>query len=185
MIRPAAILALLISGTALAQPAPHPYAPLKDRPVKALSEQQVADLRAGRGMGLALPAELNGYPGPSHVLENADALALTPDQRTRTKALFEAMKAEAVAIGERLIQQETELDRLFATRAVQPASLEAATSAIGATQGQLRATHLRYHLAMMDVLTADQVRRYGEVRGYGASGSGSTGMQHGHGPHRP
>src|SRR5919107_1454461 len=41
------------------------------RPVKSLSEQQVADLRAGRGMGLALPAELNGYPGPMHVLEHA------------------------------------------------------------------------------------------------------------------
>ena len=42
----------------------HPYAGLEQRAVKALSEQQIADLRAGRGMGLALPAELNGYPRP-------------------------------------------------------------------------------------------------------------------------
>ena len=91
----------------------------------------LADLRAGRGMGYALPAELNGYPGPSHTLENADALRLSPAQRERTKALFEAMKAEAVPLGERLIQQEAELERLFAERAVTPASLEAATSAIG------------------------------------------------------
>jgi Spy/CpxP family protein refolding chaperone len=134
-------------------------------------------------MGLALPAELNGYPGPLHALENADALALTPDQRARTKSLFEAMKAEAVPLGERLIQQETELDRLFATQAVRPASLEAATSAIGTTQGQLRAAHLRYHLVMMDVLTPEQVRRYAEVRGYGAGGTGPGGVQHGHGAH--
>ncbi|TGD98014.1 Spy/CpxP family protein refolding chaperone [Methylobacterium nonmethylotrophicum] len=175
-------LTLLLAGPVLAQTAPQPYAALKDRPVKALSEQQLSDLRAGRGMGLALPAELNGYPGPSHALESADALSLTPDQRARTKALFEAMKAEAVPLGERLIREEMELERLFATKAVQPASLDAATTAIGATQGQLRAAHLRYHLAMMDVLTPAQVRRYGEVRGYG----GADGhRQHGHGAHRP
>ena len=84
----------------------HPYAGLEQRAVKALSEQQIADLKAGRGMGLALPAELNGYPGPSHVLENADALGLSAEQREHTKGLFEAMKAEAVPVGERLIEQE-------------------------------------------------------------------------------
>ena len=63
----------------------HPYAGLEQRAVKALSEQQIADLRGGRGMGLALPAELNGYPGPSHVLENADALGLSAEQRECTK----------------------------------------------------------------------------------------------------
>ena len=40
-----------------------PYAGMQQREVKALSEQQIADLKAGRGMGLALAAELNGYPG--------------------------------------------------------------------------------------------------------------------------
>ena len=78
-------------------------------------------------MGLALPAELNGYPGPSHVLENADALGLSAEQRERTKGLFEAMKAEAVPVGERLIEQEAKLDRLFAERAITPANLNAAT----------------------------------------------------------
>jgi Spy/CpxP family protein refolding chaperone len=188
MVRPVvlALAPLLSFGAALAQtaPAPQPYAGLQARSVKALSDQQVADLRAGRGMGLALPAELNGYPGPMHALEHADALALTPDQRARTKALFEAMRAEAVPLGERLIREEAELERLFATRTVQPANLEAATAAIGATQGQLRAAHLRYHLAMVDVLTPEQVRRYGEVRGYGRNGAGQTGSHHGHGQDR-
>lgn len=170
-------------------PAPQPYAGLEARPVKALSEQQVADLRAGRGMGLALAAELNGYPGPLHVLEHADTLALTSDQRARTAALFEAMKAEAVLLGERLIEQEGELERLFATRSVQPSSLEAATSTIGATHEKLRAEHLGYHLAMMDVLTPQQVRRYGVVRGYASSpeqsGSHHRPGHHGQGGHRP
>jgi Spy/CpxP family protein refolding chaperone len=194
MVRPVALaLAPLFSiGAALAQtaPAPQPYAGLQARAVKALSEQQIADLRAGRGMGLALPAELNGYPGPLHTLENADALALTPDQQARTKALFEAMTAEAVPIGERLIEQEAELDRLFASRTVHSANLAAATAAIATTQGELRTAHLRYHLAMMEVLTPEQVRRYGEVRGYSGNGAGHTGpprghSQHGHRAHQP
>lgn len=182
MIRPVAAVALcVLAGQAIAQSAHQPYAGLQGRSVKALSESQVADLRAGRGMGLALPAELNGYPGPLHALESADALGLTPEQRARTKALFEAMKAEAVPLGERLIREEMALEGLFATKTAEVASLEAATASIGSTQGRLRAAHLRYHLAMMDVLTPEQVRRYGEVRGYG--GAGAAGRPNGHGPH--
>src|SRR5215207_4083234 len=132
MVRPVvlALAPLLSFGAALAQtaPAPQPYAGLQARSVKALSDQQLADLRAGRGMGLALPAELNGYPGPVHVLENADRLDLSPGQRERTQRLFEAMKAEAVPLGERLIEQEAELDRLFATKAIRPATLDAAAA---------------------------------------------------------
>ena len=63
MIEALAALLLLVSpGAALAQ-SQKPYAGLEQRPVKALSEQQIADLRTGRGMSLALAAELNGYTG--------------------------------------------------------------------------------------------------------------------------
>ena len=70
----AAVVMVQFADTAVAQDHQHkhaPYAGMTTRQVKALSEQQVADLRAGRGMGLALAAELNGYPGPMHVLELA------------------------------------------------------------------------------------------------------------------
>lgn len=173
------LLAALISGAAPTSaqmhhgpaqygqaPAASPYAGFGTRAVKALSEQQVADLRAGRGMGLALPAELNGYPGPLHVLELADHLALSAGQRSRTQGLFERMKAEAVALGERIIAEETTLDRLFAEKGVTPDTLAAATARIASIQGELRATHLRYHLTMVEVLTPDQVARYNERRGY-------------------
>jgi Spy/CpxP family protein refolding chaperone len=147
-----------------------PYAGMEKRPVKALSDQQIADLKAGRGMGLALAAELNGYPGPLHVLEFADALELSDDQRTRTKALLDAMKGATIPIGERIIADETALDRLFAERSVTRASLEAATARIAAAQGELRAAHLRYHLAMVEVLSPAQIARYATLRGYAASG---------------
>lgn len=41
------------------------------RDIKALSSDEVAALLAGKGMGYAKAAELNGYPGPAHVLEHA------------------------------------------------------------------------------------------------------------------
>ena len=40
-------------GAAVAQT---PYPGMESRSIKALSDQQIADLRAGRGMGLALAA---------------------------------------------------------------------------------------------------------------------------------
>jgi hypothetical protein len=176
------LLMLAISGPVVAQhrggatmhsggsptAASMPYAGMDQRIVKALSDPQIADLKAGRGMGLALAAELNGYPGPSHVLELADALQLSDAQRDKTKALLDAMKAETIPLGERLIAGETALDRLFATKTVTPASLDEATSRISAMQGTLRAAHLRYHLAMLEVLSAPQVAHYAELRGYAA-----------------
>ena len=163
-----AIVAIAIATNASAQ-APAPYAGMQARAVKALSDEQVADLRAGRGMGLALAAELNGYPGPRHILELADSLALTGEQRAHVQQMFDAMTAEAIPLGTKLIDAEEKLDRLFADRSVTPASLEAATQTVGAVQASLRAAHLRYHLGTLKVLTPEQVRRYAELRGYGST----------------
>lgn len=143
-----------------------PYAGMEKRSVKALSDQQIADLKAGRGMGLALDAELNGYPGPMHVLEHALALKLSEDQHSRTKALIEAMKAETIPIGERIIAEEVELDRLFVDRHVTRALLETAVSRAAAAQGELRAAHLRYHLTMIELLSPAQIAHYAKLRGY-------------------
>ena len=101
-----AIAALLL--TALAGPASgqhhqqhqhSPYAGFQQREVKALSAEQIADLRAGRGMGLALAGELNGYPGPVHVIELAEPLQLSVAQRQHVQQLFEAMKARPYPLG--------------------------------------------------------------------------------------
>src|SRR6266571_7104008 len=154
------ISAALLLTSAAAANAQTPYAGLQARPIKALSEQQVADLQAGRGMGLALAAELNGYPGPSHVLEFADQLDLSSDQRGRVQRLFDSMKAEAIPLGSRLIEQEANLDRQFATHAITPEILKVATAEVAMTQGALRETHLKYQLATVGILTPDQMQRY-------------------------
>jgi Spy/CpxP family protein refolding chaperone len=171
------VLLALAAGPSFAQ-SHQPYAGLEWRSIKALSEQQVADLRAGRGMGLALAAELNGYPGPMHVLELADALDLSDQQRAKMQELFAAMKAEAIPLGERLIGQEAELDKAFGDKTITAAGLAASTEAIGATHAALRQAHLKYHLFTVEVLTPTQIQRYAELRGY------ETGMQHPHGRHQ-
>jgi hypothetical protein len=163
-----AALLILLAGPGVAQQHQHghsPYAGWQQRGVKALSDQQLGDLRAGRGMGLALAAELNGYPGPLHVLELADRLQLSSDQAQRVRGLYEAMKSEAIAVGE-LIAAELELDRQFAERKITPAILASIAAQIGERQGELRAVHLKYHLTTAELLTPDQKRRYSELRGY-------------------
>ncbi len=167
------ILAIAASAapvTAQMQP-DQSYAGLQTREIKALSREEMADLRGGRGMGLALAAELNGYPGPRHVLDLADQLKLTDEQRTGIQKLFDSMKAEAVPIGQKLIADERDLNQAFVARTITPEQLKAATAAIAETQGKLRDTHLKYHLATAALLSLDQIRHYAELRGYHAVAS--------------
>jgi hypothetical protein len=166
-----------LSSTATAQSS-QPYSGMQSRPIKALSDQQVADLRAGRGMGLALAAELNGYPGPSHLLELSDKLALTSDQHSALKGMFDAMKAETIPIGENLIVQEERLDRLFTEKTVSVERLKDATKDIGETQARLRNAHLGYHLQARAILEPSQIHRYAELRGYGAERQEPTRHRH-------
>ena len=125
---------------------------------------------SGKTTLLGLLAGLD-LPSAGHViLDDQNLNGLSEDQRARTKSLFEAMKAEAVPIGERIIAEEMTLDHLFAERAVTRAALDTAVARIASAQGDLRAAHLRYHLAMTEVLTAGQIARYSALRGYAAGG---------------
>jgi hypothetical protein len=165
------LLAVLASIclTASAGEAQQPYAGLEARPIKALSEQQIADLKAGRGMGLALAAELNGYPGPIHLLELSDKVGLSDQQRAQITSLFEAMKAEAVPLGEKLLALETDLDAQFKNRTITAESLKGTTAAIGEVQAALRNTHLKYHLSTVALLAPAQITHYESLRGYSAA----------------
>jgi Spy/CpxP family protein refolding chaperone len=173
----AAISLVVLTGSAMSQ---QPYAGLQNRPIKTLSDQQIADLNSGRGMGLALAAELNGYPGPIHAIELADQLRLLPDQLGKLKSLFEAMRAETIPLGATLISQERQLNDSFAYRTITPTTLQTATLSIGTTQAALRAAHLKYHLSTADILTPEQVARYNELRGYQSGQPSAHGQHHQH-----
>jgi hypothetical protein len=60
----AAFLFVAIGPAHAAEGPAAPYAGEQARPIKALSETDIAALRKGEGMGMAKAAELNGYPGP-------------------------------------------------------------------------------------------------------------------------
>lgn len=158
-------LALLVAGPALAT-TPSPYAGMTERPIRALSAEQQADLLAGRGMGLALAAELNGWPGPAHVIELAEPMQLTPAQLAATQRLMAEMQSAASGFGSRMIEEERGLDTAFRDRSITPADLSARTARIAALQGKIRDVHLRTHLAQAALLNAEQIAAYSHLRGY-------------------
>ena len=160
------VLCLLLVGSVGAADTASPYAGQERRAIKALSPTEIEDLLAGRGMGLAKAAELNGYPGPAHVLELADCLQLTPEQRTATQALFERMNQDARRLGAAIVAAEHDLERDFAERRLGERELQARLDTLGALQAELRFMHLRAHLAQAAVLTPEQIARYDALRGY-------------------
>ncbi len=148
--------------------------------MKSLSKEQVQAYLEGRGMGMGMAAEANGYPGPMHVLELADSLGLSEEQRQRTAAVFAQVKAEAQQLGKEIVAQEQALDSLFASGAITEDALASATVRLGELEGKLRHAHLRAHLTMAEILTAEQRQRYSELRGH-AHGQGE---QHRHQMHQ-
>src|SRR5262245_20558635 len=147
----------LLSGAAWAQ-SQSPYVGQQFREIKALSPREISDYLSGKGIGLAKAAELNGYPGPAHVLELAAQLDLTPEQKTKTEALFKKMQARAISLGTELIEEERALDRLFASHAVNSESIGQALARIGRLQGQVRQVHLDAHIEQTALLTPAQGR---------------------------
>ncbi len=159
---------------------PSPYAGEQNRPIKAMSAEEQADLLAGRGMGLARAGELNSYPGPAHVLALKAELALDAQQIAATQKLFEIMQVQAIELGGEIVALEQQLDQGFAAGTIDRARLEQLTGAIALLQGRLRAAHLQAHLAMKRLLTPQQVASYDRLRGYGGMPMPGNAMPHQH-----
>ena len=174
----AMVCGFALAASALAAP---PYAGLQNREIKAVSPERIDALLAGKGAGYALSAELNGYPGPRHVLDLGDQLDLTPDQRQATEELFARMQAEAIPLGEALIEKERSLETLFRDGRAEDGAIAALTAEIGGLEGRLRATHLKYHVDMAKLLSAHQRVTYSRLRGYDAPPSGGHDGHSGHG----
>jgi Spy/CpxP family protein refolding chaperone len=144
-----------------------PYTGQQARTIKALSDEDIAALRKGEGMGMEKAAELNGYPGPAHVLALAKQLSLTEDQLRQVQLAFDRMSAAARPPGDEVIAHERTLDRLFAEGRADRDSVTAETASIGELQSRLHSVHLIAHLEMRAVLTSDQIASYVRLRGYG------------------
>lgn len=154
-----------------------PYAGQDQRAITSLSASDIAALEKGEGWGLAKPAELNGYPGPSHVLEFADELGLSDAQKEKVSAAFTTMKNKAIQLGSALIEAEKALDHAFEMGHATPDILDHRLEIVEKTRAALRAAHLAAHLEVTPLLTEDQRQRYAALRGYGMESG------HGHGGH--
>jgi Spy/CpxP family protein refolding chaperone len=148
---------------------PAPYAGQQTRSVTSLDDEEVAGLVAGRGMGLAKPAELNGYPGPMHVLELADALKLTSGQRASVQASFDRMAARAKIAGAAFVEAERALDDVFRGGKADAATVAARLADAEKARAEKRMAHIAAHLEITPSLTPEQRRLYAELRGYAGS----------------
>lgn len=162
-------LALCLPLSTLAQHshgAQTPYAGMQNRAIKSLSDNDIQELRRGGGWGLALAAELNGMPGPAHLLELKDQIPLTSDQVAKTQALLDEMRTAAIPTGERLISAEKALETAFASGKVNESSLRRLLADAESARTELRFIHLSQHFKTVQYLKPEQINRYNIVRGY-------------------
>jgi Arc/MetJ family transcription regulator len=133
----------------------------------SLSADDVTALLTGDGMGQAKAAELNGYPGPKHVLELASALELTEDQAREVTTLRANMLEAAIRLGHAIVNEERMLDEAFRSGTMTADDLTARVSSIARLKGDLRAVHLAAHIATRTLLTRKQTERYRALRAHG------------------
>ncbi len=156
-----------------------PYAGQESQEIKALTTEEIGGFLTGQGMGFAKAAELNHHPGPKHVLDLAKQLTLTKDQIAKTTNIFEQMQDDAIQLGKLIVDNEESIDALFSSPPVDEEELRTLVANIASLQGELRFVHLRAHLEMKKLLSTAQVKKYDELRGYGAKAD-SKSHQHKH-----
>jgi hypothetical protein len=152
-----------------------PYSGQEIRDIKSLADSDIQSLRNGTGEafgGMAKPAELNGYPGPRHVLDMASNLQLTDRQNIEIELIYQDMSSKAKSIGGAIIAIEEDMNSAFDNRTMTQGNLKLMLDKNADLYGQLRFVHLSAHLDTVQALTIEQVQMYNKIRGYN---SGSTG----------
>lgn len=152
-----------------------PYADEQGRAISSLSAGDVEQLEAGKGWGLAKPAEFNGYPGPAHVLEFSDKLSLSDEQLKAVQDSFDRMQAKAASFGKELIAAELALDEAFRQGKINSGELSNLLDAAEKVRARLREVHLAAHLEVTPLLSEHQKQTYASLRGYGSGHNGHKG----------
>ena len=96
------------------------------------------------------------------------------------------MKARAIPVGLRLIEEERELNRRFAAGEFTDEELGQLLEQIADTTAELRYIHLSTHLQTLPILEPRQVHTYNRIRGYSVGAPESHGgAVHSPQMHRP
>lgn len=162
------VIALAFAGSAASaqQPATSPYTGAEQRQIASLSANDLAELRSGHGWGLALPAELNGVPGPTHLLELSEDIGLSEKQIAELTEIRDRMRAAAIETGEVFIASERALNDAFVGGAPDEATMAQLVQVAGNARAALRLAHLSAHLETLPLLTTEQIASYNRLRGY-------------------
>jgi hypothetical protein len=155
----AAAILFALPCAAIAQSHHQPYATHEKRDIKALSDDEAKQYLSGAGMAYAKAAELN----------LADALQLSSGQRRAVKALMDEHKAQARAIGAKVVEAERVLEALFRQPDVPQQALADAVKQAALLQAEYRLSHLETHRRMKPLLTAGQIAKYDALRGYASA----------------
>lgn len=149
---------------------PAGYESLLYTEIRGIGEDDIEGYRTGAGLGFALPAELNGYPGPRHVLDFSEELNLKSDQLEEIQDLYDEMLLQAIELGEDILQAEAELELAFREETITTDYLVIQLEFIEGLRTDLRYVHLSTHLSTITILTPHQIQQYNVIRGYADEG---------------
>ena len=107
-----------------------------------------------------------GYPGLRHVLDLSSQLNLSAQQIEEIEVAFERMQSQAKNLGKTIVSKEQELSEAFASGKITNIELEKQTGELAQLYGELRKTHLQAHLQINPLLSAEQIKKYNQIRGY-------------------
>lgn len=159
----------LIPTLALAKSLKSPYVKQMNNQIKAITQKDLEGLKKGSGMpfgGMAKAAELNGLPGPRHVLDMSQQVKLTKDQQRKINKIFNKMNSEARKLGAHLIKIERQMDDQMKSGKINSSTLNDLVNKSATVYGKLRYSHLVAHLQTKNVLTKKQIDTYNKIRGY-------------------
>ena len=174
MLGPASSISFLFAQSSLhsghiANNTTSKYIGQEGRIIKSLSPADIESLQTGTGDafgGMAKLAELNGYPGPRHVLDLTHELKLSDDQRKNITTIYDDMKEKAIELGQKIVNIERIANEEFANKSITDTQMKQLILKSSEIYGHLRYTHLNTHLRMLDILTPEQITLYNNLRGY-------------------
>lgn len=133
--------------------------------IRSLPGRDIVALAGGEGGGLAKIADLNGYPGPRHVLDMDAHLNLTTRQREQLRQVMSTMEADAKEVATRYLSALAQLEEDTRQGSLSGDQFLKRYRAVEALRTELGAVHLITHFKTKDLLTPAQVATYYKPQG--------------------
>jgi Spy/CpxP family protein refolding chaperone len=127
--------------------------------------------------GMAMPSHAVRQPPKDRQHQMADALKLTPEQKTKFEALHKTDRPKMEAMQKAVKDQQQVVEKLFADAQASDADVEAAFKKLHGLRAEMMAFRAKHMLAMRALLTPAQRQTFIERHPMG-----DEGMMNDHGP---